>query len=224
MKLKALNKDLVKATYDKTAKYYDLFHNLGTFNIDRYGRKYLVRKIVKSGDFILDAGGGTGATSLLAVKTYGEKTKAVVLDFSENMLQQALEKAKEEQVEDRVTIKVGDMYDIPYPDNCFDVVISTYSACPLENPAIAVREMIRVLKINGYLGIAHSSQPDNKILKKVSDFFEKIIWKFPRLSLGCRNIDLLGDIETMNVKIIENKLIGFVPWYFRLLILQKTEQ
>jgi demethylmenaquinone methyltransferase / 2-methoxy-6-polyprenyl-1,4-benzoquinol methylase len=222
--LKALHQELVKKTYDNTSKYYDLFHSWGTFSLDQKGRKYLVKKIVKEGDLILDAGGGTGSTSILALKKSGKKTKAVVLDFSENMLEQAKYKARNNNLEARLTIKVGDMYDIPFPDNYFDVVISTYSTCPLENPANAVKEMLRVLKKNGLLGIAHSSQPDNRLTKKISDWIELLIWKFPRLSLGCRNIDLMKDIEKMDVKIIENKLIGFIPWYFRLLTIEKLNQ
>jgi ubiquinone/menaquinone biosynthesis C-methylase UbiE len=164
--LKALHQELVKKTYDNTSKYYDLFHSWGTFSLDQKGRKYLVKKIVKEGDLILDAGGGTGSTSILALKKSGKKTKAVVLDFSENMLEQAKYKARNNNLEARLTIKVGDMYDIPFPDNYFDVVISTYSTCPLENPANAVKEMLRVLKKNGLLGIAHSSQPDTRLTKK----------------------------------------------------------
>jgi ubiquinone/menaquinone biosynthesis C-methylase UbiE len=200
-----------------------LLHKLGTFSIDQRGRKYIVNRIVKNGDLILDAGGGTGTTSILALKISGEKTRSVILDFSENMLIKAKEKAKANKLEDRISVKVGDMYEIPFPDNYFDVVISTYSTCPLEKPSNAVKEMLRVLKKNGRLGIAHSSQPDNRIEKKISDWVELIVWRFPKLSLGCRNIDLISDIKNMNVKIIENKLIGFIPWYFKLIILEKIE-
>ena len=196
-------------------------HKLGTFSIDQRGRKYLIKRIVRNGDLILDAGGGTGTTSILALKNSGEKTKSVVLDFSESMLEKAKEKAEANDLADRISVKVGDMYEIPFPENHFDVVISTYSTCPLEDPINAVKEMLRVLKKNGRLGIAHSSFPENRIARKISGWIESIIWKFPRLSLGCRNIDLISGISKMNVNIIENKLIGFIPWYFRLIILEK---
>lgn len=220
--LEALNKDLVKQVYDKTSKYYDLMHNIGTFKLDQRGREYIVNKVVKNGDLILDAGGGTGTSSILALKKSGGETKSVVLDFSEYMLEKAREKAKENNLEDRIILKVGDMFEIPFPDNYFDVVISTYSTCPLDNPSKAVKEMLRVLKRKGLMGIAHSSEAENPLARKLSNWIEKIIWKFPRLSMGCRNIDLLNDIQKMDVKIIENKLIGIIPWFFRILILQKN--
>ncbi|MCO5271625.1 MAG: class I SAM-dependent methyltransferase [Cyclobacteriaceae bacterium] len=221
--LEALHKDLVKKVYDKASGYYDWLHHVGTFNLDQKGRKYLVNRIVKNGDLILDAGGGTGTTSILALKESGGQAKSVVLDFSENMLEKAKEKARKNNFEDRITLKVGDMYDIPFPDNYFDVVISTYSTCPLDDPLKAVKEMLRVLKPNGLMGIAHSSQAENGMARKLGNWMERVIWKFPRLSMGCRNIDLLTGINKMNVEIIENKLIGFIPWFFRILVLRKVE-
>ncbi len=220
---KALDKLLVKRIYDKSSDYYDLFHRLGTFNLDNKGRKYLVNKIVKDGDLILDAGGGTGTTTILALKKSGIHTKAVILDFSENMLKKAKDKAIANNFDDRISLKVGDMYDIPFPDNYFDAVISTYSTCPLENPINAVREMLRVLKINGLLGIAHSCESRNKLAKIISNWIESIIWKFPRLSLGCRKFDISDELKNMKTTIIEDRIIGFIPWFFRLIILQNKD-
>jgi len=157
----------------------------------------------------------------MALEKAGPESNLVILDASENMLQQAGKKAEAQQLADKVTIQAGDMYEIPWTDDTFDVVLSTYSTCPLEDPAHAVREMLRVLKPDGLLGIAHSADADTKIARVLSDIVESVVWKFPRLSLGCRKFDMMDDIQQMNATIVENKLIGFVPWYFRLLVLRK---
>jgi ubiquinone/menaquinone biosynthesis C-methylase UbiE len=217
----ALDPKRVKRIYNQTSKYYDWYHRLGTFNLDNRGRKFLVNHTVKNGDYILDAGGGTGTTGLMALQKAGPESKLVILDASENMLHQASKKAEEQQMADRVTIQGGDMYEIPWSDNTFDVVLSTYSTCPLEDPAHAVREMLRVLKPGGLLGIAHSADAETKLARFLSNIVESVIWKFPRLSLGCRKFDMMDDIQQMNATVVENKLIGFVPWYFRLLVLRK---
>ena len=86
----------------------------------------------------------------------------------------------------------------------------------------AVFEMLRVLKIGGLLGIAHSTDPDNKIAKWISSKIENVIWRFPRLSLGCRNISLIDGIRKMNVDIIEEKIIGFIPIFFKILVIKKS--
>ena len=219
----ALEKNLVKRIYDKSSGYYDLLHRLGTFSIDNKGRKFLVNKAIKEGDYILDAGGGTGTTGLMAVEKSGVTGKLVILDISEYMLETARIKANRKNLAEQITFQVGDMYEIPYADNTFDVVLSTYSTCPLENPANAVKEMLRVVKTNGLLGIAHSTEAKGKISRHLSNTIESLIWLFPRLSLGCRNFDMTDDIKKMNADIIEDKIIGFIPWYFRLLILRKRD-
>ena len=114
------------------------------------------------------------------------------------------------------------MYQIPFADGTFDSVLSTYSTCPLEKPVNAVIEMLRVLKKNGLLGIAHSTDPKNKTAKWFSNVFQNFLWKFPGLSLGCRNIDLIDEIKKLDVQILEDKTIGFVPFYFRILIVKKN--
>lgn len=218
----ALKKDKVRYIYNKTAAYYNIYHKLGTFGSDGRGRKILVDKIIKENDYVLDAGGGTGKTALKAARKVGMKGKVVILDLSENMLQQAKKKIDNLDFAERFELKIGDMYEIPYADETFDKVLSTYSTCPLENPMNAVKEMLRVLKKSGLLGIAHSTDPDNKIVKWIGDKIENIIWKFPRLSLGCRNISLLDDIKKLDVEIVEEKIIGIMPYFFKILIIRKN--
>lgn len=217
----ALTKEKVKSVYDRSYKYYDIFHKLGTFHTDEKGRNYIVKKVVRPDDYILDAGGGTGLTSLKAAKKLSNKGKIVILDYSEKMLEKARTKADKLNLDDKIIIKPGDIYQIPYPDNTFDSVLSTYSTCPLSNPMEAVNEMLRVLKKGGLLGIAHSSEPNNRFARWMSNGIENIIWKFPGLSLGCRNIELIDEIRKLNVEIQENKIIGFIPFYFRIIIVKK---
>ena len=219
----ALKQEKLKYIYNKSYNYYDIFHTLGTFRIDEKGRNYLVKRVIQPSDYVLDAGGGTGLTSFKAVKKLNEKGKIVILDFSEKMLKKAREKADKLNLGKKVEIKLGDMYEIPFSDETFDSVLSTYSTCPLENPINAVREMLRVLKNQGTLGIVHSSNPENKFAKWLSNGLENLIWKFPRISLGCRNIELMDEIRKLNIEIIENKIIGFVPFYFRIIILKKNK-
>ena len=189
---------------------------------DERGRNILIDKTIKENDYVLDAGGGTGITAIKAGYKVGDNGKVVILDLSENMLKQAGEKIDRMNMSDKFELKTGDIYQIPYPDNTFDVVLSTYSTCPLEDPMKAVFEMLRVLKIGGLLGIAHSTDPDNKIAKWISSKIENVIWRFPRLSLGCRNISLIDGIRKMNVDIIEEKIIGFIPIFFKILVIKKS--
>jgi ubiquinone/menaquinone biosynthesis C-methylase UbiE len=219
--LKGLQKIDLKKIYNKTAYYYDFYHSIGTYGFDGKGRKLIVDKIIEENDYVLDAGGGTGTTGIRAGSVVGEKGKVVILDLSENMLDRAKIKINKLGMAERFDLKVGDMYSIPYPDDTFDKVMSTYSTCPLEDPIEAVKEMVRVLKKGGLLGIAHSTDPENKIAKWISSKIEGFIWRFPRLSLGCRKISLVDGIKKMNVDLIEQTIIGMIPFYFKILIIRK---
>jgi ubiquinone/menaquinone biosynthesis C-methylase UbiE len=217
-----LNKDKVRDIYNKTTNYYNVFHNLGTFGSDERGRNILIDKAVKENDYLLDAGGGTGITAIKAALKVGENGKVVILDLSENMLEQARKKITELGMIEKFEIRLGDIYQIPYPGETFDTVLSTYSTCPLENPINAVKEMLRVLKKGGLLGIAHSTDSDNKIAKWISKKIDNFIWKFPRLSLGCRNISLVDDIKKLDMQIIDEEIIGIIPFFFKILIIKKN--
>lgn len=194
---------------------------MGTMGLDGKGRDIIVGKTVSGNKYVLDVGGGTGTTAIKAAQKLDSNGKVVLLDLSEGMLERGRKIIEELNLQDKIELHKGDMYEIPFPDNTFDVVLSSYSTCPLEDPLLAVREMLRVMKKDGLLGIAHSVDSDNALARWISSQVEKVIWRFPRLSLGCRNINLIDGIKEMNVEIIENSIIGHIPFFFKILIVKK---
>src|SRR5207244_1079949 len=101
---------------------------------------------------VLDAGTGPGtlvrelARSLPGLQVYG-------IDLSEDMIRLARAHARSEQLEERVHFESGDVAHLPYPDQSFDVVVSTISMhhwYELEQP---LRELYRVLRPSGRLWI-----------------------------------------------------------------------
>jgi ubiquinone/menaquinone biosynthesis C-methylase UbiE len=101
---------------------------------------------------VLDAGTGPGtlvrelARSFPGLQVYG-------IDLSEDMIGIARAHARREQLEERVQFESGDVAHLPYPDQSFDVVVSTISMhhwFELEQP---LRELYRVLRPGGRLWI-----------------------------------------------------------------------
>ena len=101
---------------------------------------------------VLDAGTGPGtlvrelARSLPGLQVYG-------IDLSDDMIRLARAHARSEQLEERVHFESGDVAHLPYPDQSFDVVVSTISIhhwFELEQP---LRELYRVLRPGGRLWI-----------------------------------------------------------------------
>lgn len=218
---KALNTDELKRIYGKIAKRYDFQHGLITAKADQRGRKLLVEKSVSEGDEVLDCGSGTGATGIMAAKKVGPNGKVTLFDLSDAMLAVAKEKVIQEGFQDRVTFQTGDMVHLPFDDDRFDVVLSTYSLCPLYDPERGALELYRVTKPGGKIAAAHSAEPQNPIIKWFADRVEDAAWHFSWLSMGCRSVDVLPTLVSAGGKIIFSKNIGVPLWPFFVFIVEK---
>lgn len=181
----------------------------------------VVDHTVREGDTVLDAGAGTGLTSLLAAEKVGPFGQVVLLDLSAGMLESAERKAKPAGLQERLHLQIGDMLHLPFEEGTFDAVISTYSACPVADPAKAVREMYRVLKPGGHLGIAHSVEPNNRLLRFVGDKVESAAWRCPWISLGCRAVSILPTLEEAGAKIVFKKRLGVPLWPLFVFVVEK---
>lgn len=170
---------------------------------------------------MLDGGAGTGATGIMAAKKVGPAGKVTLFDLSEPMLAVARDKAGREGLLDRLVFQSGDMVHLPFPDDSFDVVLSTYSLCPLYDPIEGALELYRVAKPGGKIGVAHSSTPANPIVKWLADRVENIAWRFPWLSMGCRSVSVLPALQTAGAKVVLLKRIGVPLWPFLVFVVEK---
>ena len=218
---KALDKVKLKSVYNRVAERYDFQHSFFTAKSDQRGRELLVDRAVSTGDRVLDCGAGTGSTGLLAAQKVGVSGKVVLFDMSEGMLVIAKEKTAQDQMQERVEFKAGDMLSLPFEDNSFDVVLSTYSMCPVYDPDKAAMELYRVTMPGGRIGIAHSTNPNTPLVKWLAERVESIVWHFPSISLGCRSVDVLPTIEQLGCKVIFKKHIGVPLWPFLVFVAEK---
>jgi demethylmenaquinone methyltransferase / 2-methoxy-6-polyprenyl-1,4-benzoquinol methylase len=207
--------------YARLASRYDWQHRLVTFAADQRGRRLLVERAVRDGDHVLDCGAGTGSTGLLAAQKVGPRGHVTLFDLCGDMLQVAREKAEIDGVGDRVDFRIGDMVHLPFADASFDVVLSTYSLCPLYDPAKGALELYRVLRPGARLGCAHSSEPQNRAVRWLADKVENVAWRFPWLSMGCRAVDVLPTLEAAGARVVFLKRIGVPLWPFIVFVLEK---
>ncbi len=150
----------VSGTYDRIAPHYDSYGRLWHFFCRDIYRslKDLIHEVTPTGAVVLDAGGGTGATTAM-VLSETRAARVDLLDLSKEMIRVARNKLKDPHVH----FIRGDITRLPYPDQTFDLVISTWAIETLEDPKAAVREFLRVIKDDGFVIYAFSSLPERGI-------------------------------------------------------------
>lgn len=98
---------------------------------------------------LLDIGTGTGWL-LLKLHQISPKMRLVGLDVSSSMVAQGRKNMARAGLADLIDIREGNASDIPFPDECFDIVVSTGSIHHWKEPEAGLNEVYRVLKDRGY--------------------------------------------------------------------------
>jgi demethylmenaquinone methyltransferase / 2-methoxy-6-polyprenyl-1,4-benzoquinol methylase len=219
----AIDRRILTAIYDRVSPRYDLQHAILTAGSDQRGRKLLVEHAVEPGDRVLDCGAGTGSTALLAARKAGSPGTVTLFDMSEGMLAVARQRANAAGIGGRIKFHTGEMTHLPFIDGSFDVGLSTYSMCPLDDPSKGALELYRVVRPGGRIGIAHSSDPKNRMIKRLADLVEALIWRFPSVSFGCRSVSVLPALTNAGASVVFEKMIGIPIWPFLVLVVHKPD-
>lgn len=134
--------EITKRHFDQTAEDYDNSHD-GKFVQCMYD-EIIARTMGQKGDRILDLGCGNG--NIIRLLEERKKAEYYGLDLSESMIEQA-----RKRVSCKVKLKTGDVVQMPYPDEFFDIIICNASFHHYNKPMKAVEEIRRVLKPGGVL-------------------------------------------------------------------------
>ena len=94
---------------------------------------------------VLDAGCGAGHTAMAFAP---EVRQVIACDFTRSMLEQVETLADERGIRN-VTAQHGDVENLPFQDNTFDIIATRYSAHHWLHPEQALAECRRVLKSGG---------------------------------------------------------------------------
>jgi SAM-dependent methyltransferase len=113
------------------------------------GQGLVDRLEIQAGERVLDVACGTGNVSLPAAATGADVTG---VDISPKLLEDARRNAANAGVE--IEFVEGDAQDMPFEDDSFDVVASTFGCMFAPDHAKTAAEMVRVLKPGGRFGIA----------------------------------------------------------------------
>ena len=143
--------DAVRTMFDRIAPVYDAMNHAMTAGLDRRWRKETARAVVSRGDRVLDACCGTGDLALADL--HAGAARVTGLDFSERMLERARAKSSE------VEWVQGDALALPFADGTFDAATVGFGVRNLDDLEAGLRELRRVLRQGGRLGILEITRP-----------------------------------------------------------------
>ena len=177
----------VRAMFGAIARRYDFLNHFLSGNIDRRWRHACVEEVSKRLECarpeILDIGCGTGDLSL-AFSRLGPVTGC---DFCRPMLRVGQEKVARRKGGHRIDLLEGDALALPFQDRSFDVAVSAFVLRNLADAQKGIREMRRVLRGGGVLGVLDFSMPQAPILGRMYGFYFRSI--LPRLGKLISGVD-----------------------------------
>lgn len=143
---------------------------IDTFRFRGQGRKLRRRTAtltrIQHGEQVLDVGCGTGTLALNVVRRVGATGRVAGIDPSPEQIARARTKAARRYGPNApVVFQVGAIEQLPFPDQSFDVVLSTLMMHHLPNPLKqqGLAEIVRVLKPGGRLVIADFTRRQDRM-------------------------------------------------------------
>lgn len=108
---------------------------------------------IQPGDHVLDLGSGAGNDCFVARAIAGEKGHVTGIDFTDQMLLRA-EENRLKLGYSNVEFVRGDIEEMPFPDNRYDVVLSNCVLNLVPDKGKAFSEIMRVLKPGGHFCVS----------------------------------------------------------------------
>jgi SAM-dependent methyltransferase len=105
---------------------------------------------IRAGERVLDVAAGNGNATLAAARRFAE---VVSTDYVPALLDKGAQRAAAEGL--AVTFQVADAEDLPFASESFDAVLSTFGAMFTPDHTRPAREMLRVVRAGGRIGLAN---------------------------------------------------------------------
>jgi len=180
----------VQQMFDEIAPRYDLLNHVLSMNVDRLWWRRTARTfkhiLSRSDSRVLDLCAGTGDMSVAlhaVAKKMNSSAAICALDFSHAMLQHGLAKYNAKKIQP----VEADALQLPLAESSLDLVVSAFGFRNLANYDAGLREILRVLKPGGEVGILDFSEPGGLGGKLYGFYFRRVLPRIGALLSGVRS-------------------------------------
>ncbi|MFC2045342.1 class I SAM-dependent methyltransferase [Chloroflexota bacterium] len=206
----------VYRTKDEARQFYNRISNIYDFLAGTFERKYAIRCLeylnVQIGESLLEIGFGTGEILRKIVQLVGDEGKAYGIDISDGMLELTKKKLVKTDLIDRVKLICGDAVNLPFADNSFDAVFTSFTLELFDTPEIhkVLQEVRRVLKKDGRFGIVSLSKSyENSMSLRAYEWFHRHMPTY----FDCRPIYVADSLKEVGftINVIEKASLVGLP-------------
>jgi demethylmenaquinone methyltransferase/2-methoxy-6-polyprenyl-1,4-benzoquinol methylase len=152
----------VHRVFSQIARRYDLMNSVLSFYQHKLWRRFAMKHVpLGPGGTALDVACGTGDWTLALARRTGPSGHVVGIDFCEEMLDVAKEKAERRGLLGKpIQLQVGDAMDLPFEDSRFDVATIGFALRNVPDILTVLKEMTRVVKPGGKVVSLELSKPE----------------------------------------------------------------
>jgi demethylmenaquinone methyltransferase / 2-methoxy-6-polyprenyl-1,4-benzoquinol methylase len=160
----------VRRMFGAIAPHYDLANAFISAGLHRVWKRITVGLTgVAPGGRVLDVCCGTGDLALLLARRVGPRGRVVGVDFSPEMLEIARRRTAAAGYGEVCRFLPGDAQALPLADAAFDAATIGFGIRNVGQPETALRELRRVLRPGGRLGVLEFSRPRNAVIRRLYD-------------------------------------------------------
>lgn len=181
----------IKERYNRISKIYNIMDHM----IRSSWRKEILSDL--KGE-ILEVGVGTGAN----FEYYPMNVNVTGIDFSPKMLEIAHSKTPKSKA--KIKLIEMDIEQMKFPDNSFDIVISSCVFCSVPNPIEGFKEIRRVVKPEGKIIMLEHMRSENAAVGKILDLTNPFT---VRLTGANVNRETIKNLEAAGLKLIKEEYL-----------------
>ncbi len=194
-------KNRVAALYRTIAPSYDLWAWLTE---SKARDRCLELAAVRNGEDVLEVAVGTGLAfeKILQANPSGRNEG---IDLTDAMLVRADKRAARSGT-DNYRLRIGDAYDLDFPENSFDVLVNNYmfDLLPQRDFPAVLAEFKRVLRPGGRLAMVNMTRGE----RWYNGIWERIYRINPALLGGCRGVFLLPELEACGFRQVHREYVS----------------
>ena len=169
----------VAAVFHSVAERYDLMNDLMSLGTHRIMKQMTIEATrARQGHVILDLAGGTGDLVAGLSRLVGDEGQVCLCDINGSMLRKGRDRLINRDGADRVLKNVtylqADGEQLPFPDATFNAVTIAFGLRNMTDKQQALTTIHAALKPGGRLVVLEFSRPENPIVQKLFDGFNRL--------------------------------------------------